>query len=213
MGKLSRSINHIVLSAVLIGLPISSHAEPISVGSCPDPIDIEKRGEWRGLQNESDLVASMQGNPQSSRNVAAVYVVDGADMLEVTVISLRSLEPYQGRLSEADFKAIRREFANAFKGPSPEMQDKIDRVVKGNLNGTGMSAGHLKYEPAVISPGMLVGHAVTEVDAPEWSGSLFHTALKMQYLRGCIVQANFSVLVSPGSRDRLNQAIDDFVMK
>jgi hypothetical protein len=138
---------------------------------------------------------------------------DDEDMLEVSVVSLASLEIYQGRLTDVDFEAIRAEFAKAFRGPTPELQEKIDASIEGNLYGTGIAGEHVDYRPAVLSPGKLVGYAVTELEVPGQTATLYETAMKMQYLRGCIVQANFSIIASPGSRDRLDQAISDFVMK
>jgi hypothetical protein len=134
-------------------------------------------------------------------------------MLEVVVLSLRGLENFQGRISESNFNALRAEFASAFQGPSPAMQAKIDKVIAGNLSGTGATGRHLKYEPTVSIPGMFIGFAVTEMNIPGSGATLFETAMKMQHIRGCVVQANFSIAVSPGSRARLEQAISNFVMR
>lgn len=207
-----------ILSAIAFATPLSlgsvaALAEEITVGSCPSGIFVERLGEWAALSNDAETVEILRSNPSRTNVVAAAYMTDDESMLEVVVLSLRGLERFQGGISESDFNALRAEFAKAFQGPSPEMQTKIDRVIEGNLSGTGSTGSHLRYEPAISSPGELIGFALTEMNIPGLGTTLFETAMKMQHIRGCIVQANFSIAVSPGSRDRLDQAISDFVMR
>jgi hypothetical protein len=201
------------LAVFLATIPVAAPAEEITVGSCPSNIVVERLGEWAALSNDVETVEILRSNPNRTNKVAAAYVADDASMLEVVVLSLRSLERFQGGISESDFNALRAEFAKAFQGHSPEMQAKIDKVIEGNLSGTGSSGSHLRYEPTISSPGKLIGFALTEFNIPGLGTTIFETAMKMQHIRGCIVQANFSIAVSPGSRDRLDQAISDFVMR
>lgn len=192
---------------------VAAVAEEITVGSCPSGVIVERLGEWAALSNNAEAVEILRSNPNRTNEVAAAYMTDDASMLEVVVLSLRGLERFQGGISEGDFNALRAEFAKAFQGPSSEMQAKIDRIIEGNLSGTGSTGSNLKYELAISSPGKFIGFALTEMNIPGLGTTLFETAMKMQHIRGCIVQANFSIAVSPGSRDRLDQAISDFVMR
>ena len=201
------------LAALFLTCPVAALAEEITVGSCPSSIVVDRLGEWAALSNDVETVEILRSNPNRTNEVGAAYVTDDASMLEVVVLSLRGLENFQGRISENDFNALRAEFASAFQGPSPEIQAKIDQVIEGNFSGTGATGRHLKYEPTISSPGMFIGFAVTEMNIPGSGATLFETAMKMQHIRGCVVQANFSIAVSPGSRARLEQAISDFVMR
>jgi len=208
-----KAITALTLAVFLTAVPVAALAEEITVGSCPSNIIVERLGEWAALSNDGEIVETLRSNPNRTNEVAAAFMTDDAGSLEVVVLSLRSLERYQGDISESDFIALRAEFAKAFQGPTPEMQTKIDEVIEGNFSGTGASASHLKYGPSVMDPGKFIGFAITEADIPGLGVGLYQTAMKMQYIRGCIVQANFSIAVSPSSRDRLDQAISDFVMR
>lgn len=201
------------LTVFLASAPVAILAEEIAVGSCPSNIVVDRLGEWAALSNDVETVEILRSNPNRTNEVGAAYVTDDASMLEVVVLSLRGLERFQGSIGESDFNALRAEFAAAFQGPSPEMQTKIDQVMEGNLSGTGATGSHLRYEPAISSPGKFIGFAITEMNIPGSGTTLYETAMKMQHIRGCIIQANFSIAVSPGSQDRLDQAISDFVMR
>ena len=201
------------LAVLLSSAPVAVLAEEIAVGSCPSNIIVDRLGEWAALSNDVETVEILRSNPNRTNEVGAAYVTDDASMLEVVVLSLRGLERFQGSISESDFNALRAEFAAAFQGPSPEMQTKIDQVIEGNLSGTGATSSHLKYEIAISSPGKFIGFAVTDMNIPGSGATLYETAMKMQLIRGCIVQANFSIVVSPGSRARLEKAISEFVMR
>ena len=201
------------LAAFLATIPFAALAEEIAVGSCPSNIVVERLGEWAALSNDLETVEILRSNPNRTNEVAAAYMTDDASMLEVVVLSLLGLERFQGGISESDFNALSAEFAKAFQGPSPEMQAKIDKVIEGNLSGTDSSGSHLRYEPAISGPGKLIGFAQTEMNIPGLGTTIFETAMKMQHIRGCIVQANFSIALSPDSRGRLDQAISDFVMR
>jgi hypothetical protein len=201
------------LAAILTVFPIAALAEEIFVGSCPTKIIVERLGEWADTSNDVETVDFLMSNPNRTNEVAAVYAIDDASMLEVKVLSLRSLEKFQGGISENDFNAISVKFADAFQGPSPDMQRRIDKVIEGNVSGTGSTVSHLRYEPAILSQGKLIGFALAEASIPGLGVGLYETAMKMQHMHGCIVQANFSIAVSSGSKDRLNQAISDFVMR
>jgi hypothetical protein len=205
--------NAFALAVFITSAPVALLAEVITVGSCPSNIIVERLGEWAALSNDVETVEVLRSNPSRTNEVALAYMTDDAGMLEVVVLSLRGLEKFQGGISEGDFNALRAEFAEAFQGPSPEMQTKIDEVIAGNLSGTGSTGSHVRYEPAILSPGKFIGSAITEMNVPGSGVILYETAMKMQHIRGCIVQANFSIVVSPGSRDRLDQAISDFVMR
>lgn len=208
-----KPISTLALAFFITSAPVALLAEEITVGSCPSNIIVERLGEWAALSNDVETVEILRSNPNRTNEVAVAYMTDDAGMLEVVVLSLRGLEKFQGGISEGDFNALRAEFAKAFQGPTPEMQTKIDEVIEGNFSGTGASASHLEYGVPVLEPGKLIGFAITEADIPGFGVGLYQTAMKMQYIRGCIVQANFSIAVSPGSRDRLDQAISDFVMR
>ncbi len=208
-----KSVSAMNLFLLLACAPLAVIAEEITVGSCPSNIVVERLGEWAVLSNDVETVEILRSNPKRTNDVAAAYMTDDTSMLEAVVLSLHGLEKFQGSISESDFNALREEFADAFQGPSPEMQRKIDDVIEGNLSGTGSIGSHLRYEPAILSPGKFIGFAVTEMSIPGSGVALFETAMKMQHIRGCIVQANFSIAISPGSRDRLDQAISDFVIR
>ena len=208
-----KPISTLALAFFITSAPVALLAEVITVGSCPSNIIVERLGEWAALSNDVETVEILRSNPNRTNEVAVAYMTDDAGMLEVVVLSLRGLEKFQGGISEGDFNALRAEFAEAFQGPSLEMQTKIDEVIAGNLSGTGSTGSHLRYEPAISSPGKFIGSAITEMNIPGSGTTLYETAMKMQHIRGCIVQANFSIVVSPGSRDRLDQAISDFVMR
>lgn len=201
------------IAAFLVTIPFATLAEEITVGSCPSNIVLERMGEWAALSNDIQTVEILSGNPNRTNDVAAVYMTNDASMLEVAVLSLHGLDRFQGNISENDFNALRSKFAEAFQGPSPEMQKQIDRVMQGNLAGAGSTGSHLRYEPAISRPGKFIGYAITEMNIPGSETTLYETAMKMQHIRGCVVQANFSIAVSPGSRERLERAISDFVMR
>jgi hypothetical protein len=208
-----RHHSYICLAVILGASPVSAFSEEILVGSCPSKIVVERKGEWAGTSNNTEIVEALQTNADRTNEVAAIYLVDDNSMLEVTVLSLQSIEIFQGGISEADFNAIRTEFSDAFQGPTPEMQRRIDEVIEGNLSGTDATASHLRYEPAILSPGKFIGFALAEMNVPGLGVSLYETAMKMQLIRGCIIQANFVIVVSPKSRFRLEQAISDFVIR
>jgi len=195
-------------------LPIADGAltEELTVGSCPSKIIVERTGEWGPLSNDLDTVRKMKSNPNRTNSVAAAYFTADNNM-EVIVLSLLSLEDFQGGINESDFNFFRSEMEEAFKEPSLDMKSKINKVIEGNLSGTGAAGSHLNYEVASSSPGMFIGSAITEMDIQGSETQLYETAMKMQHIRGCVVQANFSIAVSEGSRDRLNQGISDFVMR
>lgn len=203
----------ITLSSSLSLVSIAALAEEIPVDSCPSNIIVERLGEWAALSNDTEIVEILRSNPYRSNQVAAAYTIEDASMLEVVVLSLSELEKFQGSFSEKDFNAIRENLAEAFKGPSPKMQAEIARVLEGNLSGTGATGSHLRYESTTFRSGQFIGFALTEMNIPGSGVTLFQTAMKMQHIRGCIVQANFSIAVSPGAQDRLDQAISDFVMR
>lgn len=208
-----KTISVLTLAVFLASTPVAVHAEEISVGSCPSNIILERSGEWAALSNDVEIVEFLRSNPSRTNEVAAAYATDDAGALEVVVLSLRGLEKFQGGISESDFNALRAQMAEAFQSPSEEMQRKINEIVKNNLSGTGASVSHLRYEVQVLNHGKFIGFAITEASIPGIGVGLYETALKMQHIRGCIVQANFSIAVSPGSRFRLDQAIADFVMR
>jgi len=208
-----RHCSYICLAIILGASPAVALSEEIAVGSCPSEIVVERKGEWTDVTNNTEMVEVLQANTERTNDVAAIYVVEDEGMLEAKVVSLQTLERFQGGISEADFNAIRAQFVEAFKGLSQEMQKKVDKVIEGNLSGTDLTMSHLRFEPSVSSPGKFIGFALTELNVPELGATLYETAIKMQHIRGCIVQANFAIAFSSGSRARLERAISDFVMK
>jgi len=207
--------SHIASSSVSKAPSMSVKGRPseeLTVGSCPSKIIIERTGEWGPLSNDLEIVRNLQSNPNRTNSVAAAYVTADTGM-EVVVLSLLGLEKFQGDIMESDFNDIRLEMRKAFKETSVEMKSKINKVIEGNLSGTGAAGSHLSYEVATLSPGMFIASAITEIDIQGSERQLYETAMKMQHIRGCVVQANFSIAVSEGSRNRLNQGISDFVMR
>lgn len=204
-----------ILIAIIFG---ASHASAITdrilVGSCPSKIILEPGGEWTGAYNRIEtLRAYLTDIGIKSDELAAFYMVDDDSMLQVTVRSLPSLERFQGAFDEDDFDAIRTELYEVFQGPSPEMIEKIDDFIVDNLSATEITVEHLGYEPAVSSPGKFIGYAISEMEIPDMGKTLHQTAMKIQLIRGCVVQANFAIVISSGSRSRLDNAISDFVMR
>jgi hypothetical protein len=191
----------------------SALAEEITVRSCPSKIVLERLGEWTELSNDEITVEILQTNPNRTNEVAAAFMTNDASELEVVLLSLQSLERFQGSISQSDFNALRATFAEIFQGPSSEMQIKIDNVIEGNLSGTGSTGSHLKYTPGISTPSKFIGFAVTEMNIPGSETTLYETAVKMQHIRGCVIQANFAIILSPNSQERLNRAISDFVMR
>ena len=197
----------------LVFCSLATFAEEIKVGSCPSNIVVERLGEWTAISNDAETVEILRSNPKRTSEVAAAYVADDGSMLEVVVLSLKGLESFQGGVSESDFNVLRAQMAKAFQSPSVEMQRKINKIIEDNLSGTGASMSHIRYETPVLSLGQLIGFSIVEANIPGLGTGLYETAMKMQHIRGCIVQANFSIAVSRSSRLRLDKAIADFVMR
>ncbi len=213
MKSLLKDLRLSALVIIIGAAPTASLSEQIIAGTCPAEIFVEKKGEWAGVENDEFMVQALRENRDRRREISAIYVVDDESGLEASVVTLPSLAAHQGNIRESDFEDIQQSLAKAFEGPTPEMQQKIEDAIRKNLSGTGFSASHLAYESAILSPGKLIGFAFVEADIPGFGLSYFETAVEMQHIHGCVVQTNFSIEVSPGSRERLRRAIDDFELR
>jgi hypothetical protein len=67
-------LRHIFLAILTTMAPVAAYSDQLMVGSCPTPIEIEKKGEWYGVKNDPDMLVILRANPNETRDVAGIYV-------------------------------------------------------------------------------------------------------------------------------------------
>jgi len=176
------------------------------VGSCPSPIKLGLRGVWNGALKNDKSVETLRANPARKAIIAAIYDAKGSERLSATILSLGSIDKFQGNISSATFETLVSTMASQIGTPSVMFIDQLELAVSElakdySSDVTFSFSNNIESSDnfAIIYGQSEAGHSVA-----------FDVAVVFRHIAGCIISINFSILSGEKSLKHLHAAVHDF---
>lgn len=181
-------------------------SKSIMVGSCPTPIKVSLKGIWHGAVQNSESSDILRRNPARKATIAAVYDAERPETLNATVLSLNSVEKFQGDINSETFEKLASTMASLLGSPSSEFLDELKMAVDERAATYGENVTFSLSDNIESGDDFVTIYGQSQAAG----GVKADVAGMFRRIAGCVINVNFSILSGEESPAQLYTAVHDF---